>query len=132
MIYIITLLKESDMLEKFKERVLEANLALVKHDLVRFTWGNASERDPDTGYIVIKPSGVPYGQMKAEHMVVLDPDGKRLEGELKPSSDAPTHLELYRNFDWLGGIVHTHSPWATSWAQAPEKMEIPSPPGNLS
>ena len=112
------------MLEKLKERVLEANLALVRHELVRFTWGNASERDADTGYIVIKPSGVPYEQMTAQQMVVLDPGGKQLEGELKPSSDVLTHLELYRNFDKLGGIVHTHSPWATSWAQAGKSIPV--------
>lgn len=106
------------MLEKLKQRVLEANLELVRHRLVVFTWGNASERDPETGNIVIKPSGVPYDQMTAEKMVVLDPEGKQLEGKLKPSSDAPTHLELYRNFPEIGGVVHTHSPWATSWAQA--------------
>ena len=118
MIFTITWQKEFDMLDKLKQRVLEANLALVSHQLVVFTWGNASERDPETGYIVIKPSGVHYDQMKAEQMVVLDPDGKQLEGDLKPSSDAPTHLELYRNFPDIGGVVHTHSPWATSWAQA--------------
>lgn len=106
------------MLEKLKERVLESNLALVKHHLVVFTWGNASERDPETGYVVIKPSGVPYDKMRADQMVVLDMDGRQLEGGLKPSSDAPTHLELYRSFEGIGGVVHTHSEWATSWAQA--------------
>jgi L-ribulose-5-phosphate 4-epimerase len=106
------------MLEKLKERVLEANLALVSHHLVVFTWGNVSELDPDTGYIVIKPSGLPYDQMTADQMVVLDSNGKLVEGDLKPSSDAPTHLELYKNFPNISGIVHTHSPWATSWAQA--------------
>jgi L-ribulose-5-phosphate 4-epimerase len=112
------------MLEKLKERVLEANLALVSHQLVVFTWGNASERDPETGHVVIKPSGVPYDQMKAEHMVVLDSEGKQVEGDLKPSSDAPTHLELYRNFPEIGGVVHTHSPWATSWAQAGKPIPV--------
>jgi len=106
------------MLEKLKQQVLEANLALVSHDLVVFTWGNVSARDPETGHMVIKPSGVAYEGMKAEQMVVLDREGKQLEGELRPSSDAPTHLELYRNFKEIGGIVHTHSSWATSWAQA--------------
>lgn len=106
------------MLEKLKQEVLEANLALVSHQLVVFTWGNTSARDPESGDVVIKPSGVPYDEMKAEQMVVLDPDGKKVEGELKPSSDAPTHLELYRNFPEIGGVVHTHSPWASSWAQA--------------
>jgi len=112
------------MFEKLKERVLEANLALVSHRLVVYTWGNASERDPETGNIVIKPTGVPYDQMKADHMVVLDPDGTLVEGVLKPSSDAPTHLELYRNFPEIGGVVHTHSPWATSWAQAGKPIPV--------
>jgi len=112
------------MLEKVKERVLEANLALVKHNLVVFTWGNASERDPETGFVVIKPSGVPYDEMRADQMVVLDMEGKQLEGDLKPSSDAPTHLELYRNFEGIGGVVHTHSQWATSWAQAGKPIPV--------
>lgn len=106
------------MYELLKEKVLEANLDLVRHDLVIFTWGNASERDPETGHIVIKPSGVPYNELKAEQMVVLDADGKQIEGDLRPSSDAPTHLALYRHFKNIGGVVHTHSEWATSWAQA--------------
>jgi L-ribulose-5-phosphate 4-epimerase len=106
------------MLEKLKEKVLVANLELVEEQLVVFTWGNVSERDPGTGYIVIKPSGVSYDKMEASDMVVLDPDGERVEGNLNPSSDAATHLELYRNFREIGGVVHTHSTWATSWAQA--------------
>jgi len=106
------------MLEELKEKVLIANLELVEQQLVVFTWGNVSERDPETGYIVIKPSGVPYDQMDASDMVVLDLEGKRVEGKLNPSSDAATHLELYRNFTEIGGVVHTHSTWATSWAQA--------------
>ena len=106
------------MHERLKEKVLEANLDLVKHQLVVLTWGNASERDPETGHIVIKPSGVPYERMTPDHMVVLDADGNRLEGELKPSSDAPTHVILYKHFTGVGGLVHTHSEWATSWAQA--------------
>lgn len=106
------------MLEKLKEKVLEANLDLVRHKLVVFTWGNVSERDPETGFIVIKPSGVAYEKMSATDMLVLDSTGKLVEGELKPSSDAPTHLELYRQFKDIGGVVHTHSEWATSWAQA--------------
>ena len=106
------------MYELLKEKVLEANLDLVRHDLVIFTWGNASERDPETGHIVIKPSGVPYNELKADQMVVLDADGKQIEGDLRPSSDAPTHLALYRHFKNIGGVVHTHSEWATSWAQA--------------
>jgi L-ribulose-5-phosphate 4-epimerase len=112
------------MLEKLKEKVLKANLALVRHGLVVFTWGNASERDPETGYVVIKPSGIPYDKMKVEHMVVLDANGKQLEGDMKPSSDAPTHLELYRSFKDIGGVVHTHSPWATSWAQAGKAIPV--------
>lgn len=112
------------MLEKLKQRVLKANLALVSNDLVVSTWGNVSERDPDTGNMVIKPSGVPYEQMKAGHMVVLDPAGRQLDGDLKPSSDAPAHLELYRSYDSIGGIVHTHSPWATSWAQAGKSIPV--------
>lgn len=106
------------MLEKLKEKVLEANLALVRHELVVFTWGNVSERDPESGHIVIKPSGLPYEEMSASDMVVLDADGKLIEGSLRPSSDAPTHIELYRQFREIGGVVHTHSEWATSWAQA--------------
>jgi len=106
------------MHELLKEKVLEANLELHRYKLVIFTWGNASERDPGTGHIVIKPSGMPYEDMKAEHMVVLDADGKQIEGDLRPSSDAPTHVELYRSFKDIGGVVHTHSEWATSWAQA--------------
>ncbi len=106
------------MLEEMKQRVLEANRALVSHGLVIFTWGNCSERDPGSGHMVIKPSGVPYEQMTADQMVVLDQEGRQIEGELKPSSDAPTHLILYRHFSEIGGIVHTHSEWATSWAQA--------------
>jgi len=112
------------MLEQLKEKVLEANLALVRHGLVVFTWGNASERDPESGHLVIKPSGVAYEHMKASDMVVLDAEGKVIEGNLKPSSDAPTHVVLYKNFTGIGGIVHTHSEWATSWAQA----QRPIPP----
>jgi len=106
------------MLEELKEKVLIANLELVEQQLVVFTWGNVSARDPESGHVVIKPSGVPYDQMEASDMVVLDGEGKRVEGRLNPSSDAPTHLELYRNFTEMGGVVHTHSEWATSWAQA--------------
>jgi L-ribulose-5-phosphate 4-epimerase len=112
------------MLELLKKKVLKANLALVSEQLVLFTWGNVSERDPKTGYVVIKPSGLPYAEMKAGDMVVLDADGKQVEGDLKPSSDAPTHLELYRNFKDIGGVVHTHSPWATSWAQAGKPIPV--------
>lgn len=112
------------MLEKLKEEVFQANLDLVKHGLVIFTWGNVSGIDREKGLMVIKPSGVPYADMKAEHMVVLDMEGKVVEGKLKPSSDAPTHLVLYRNFQKIGGVVHTHSRMAVSWAQA--GMDIPA------
>lgn len=110
------------MLELLKEKVLEANLDLVKHKLVLFTWGNASARDPETGFIVIKPSGVPYERMTVDQMVVLDAEGRQVEGDLKPSSDAPTHVELYRHFEGIGGVVHTHSEWASSWAQAGQEL----------
>ena len=103
------------MLEALKKQVLEANLELPRLGLVDFTWGNVSGRDAASGAIVIKPSGVPYERMTATDMVVLDANGAVLEGKLKPSSDAPTHLELYRAFPELGGIVHTHSSWATVW-----------------
>ncbi|MFH0757237.1 MAG: L-ribulose-5-phosphate 4-epimerase [Bacteroidota bacterium] len=110
------------MHEQIKERVLEANLALVKHKLVLFTWGNASARDPETGHIVIKPSGVPYDRMTAGQMVVLDREGRQVEGALRPSSDAATHVYLYKHFSQIGGVVHTHSQWATSWAQAGQAL----------
>lgn len=106
------------MLEALKKEVLKANLDLPKHGLVTFTWGNVSGIDRDKGLIVIKPSGVPYEELKEEYLVVLDLDGRQVEGSLRPSSDAPTHLVLYREFPEAGGVVHTHSPWATSWAQA--------------
>ena len=106
------------MLEATKERVLEANLDLVRHGLVLFTWGNVSEIDRESGLVVIKPSGVAYEEMKADDMVVVDLDGNVIEGKYRPSSDTPTHLELYRAFPALGGITHTHSTYATAWAQA--------------
>lgn len=106
------------MLEELKKQVLEANLGLVKHKLVLFTWGNVSAIDRQTGLVVIKPSGVEYDGMTAEDMVVVDLDGNVKEGNLRPSSDTPTHLELYRAFPELGGIVHTHSSYATAFAQA--------------
>jgi L-ribulose-5-phosphate 4-epimerase len=106
------------MLEELKEKVCRANLDLVKHQLVVFTWGNVSGIDREKGLVVIKPSGVSYDGMTPEDMVVLDLDGNQVEGQYKPSSDTPTHLVLYRNFKNIGGIVHTHSEWATSWAQA--------------
>ncbi|GAB2723436.1 L-ribulose-5-phosphate 4-epimerase [Paenibacillus thermoaerophilus] len=106
------------MLVQLKEMVLQANLDLPKFGLVTFTWGNVSGIDRETGLVVIKPSGVDYGKLRLEDLVVLNLDGKIVEGKLKPSSDTPTHLALYRAFPQIGGIVHTHSPWATSWAQA--------------
>ena len=106
------------MLEALKKEVCEANLELVKHGLVIFTWGNVSAIDRTSGLVVIKPSGVAYEQMKPEDMVVVDLDGHIVEGSLKPSSDTPTHLVLYKAFPAIGGVVHTHSTYATSWAQA--------------
>lgn len=106
------------MLEQLKKRVFEQNLALVKHGLVVLTWGNVSARDPETGLVVIKPSGVSYDTMRAEDMVVVDADGNTVEGNLRPSSDLPTHLYLYKTYPELGGIVHTHSTYATSFAQS--------------
>ena len=106
------------MLEELKKEVLLANLMLPEYDLVTFTWGNASGIDREKGLVVIKPSGIPYPEMTEEDLVVLDLDGKIVEGNRKPSSDTPTHLELYRAFPLCGGIVHTHSRWATIFAQA--------------
>jgi len=107
------------MLEKLKAEVCQANLDLVTEGLVIQTWGNASAVDREQGLIVIKPSGVPYAEMKPAHMVVVSlADGKVVEGKLKPSSDTPTHLVLYRAFAGIGGVVHTHSLFATAWAQA--------------
>ena len=106
------------MLKKLKQEVLQANLDLVKHGLVIFTWGNVSAIDRTKGLIVIKPSGVSYDNMKAEDMVILDLEGKVIEGELKPSTDAATHLMLYQSFPNIGGVAHTHSTFATAWAQS--------------
>ncbi len=106
------------MLEALKEKVLKANLDLVKHHLVLFTWGNVSEIDRESGLIVIKPSGVSYDEMTAEDMVVVDLNGKVVEGKLRPSSDTPTHIEFYKAFPNVGGVTHTHSTFATAWAQA--------------
>ena len=106
------------MLEQLKEQVCEANLELVKHNLVVFTWGNVSGIDRSSGLVVIKPSGVSYDNMKPSDMVVMNLNGQVVEGKLKPSSDTPAHLILYREFPNIGGVVHTHSEWATSWAQA--------------
>jgi L-ribulose-5-phosphate 4-epimerase len=106
------------MLQKLKEMVLKANLELPKRGLVTYTWGNVSGLDRERSLVVIKPSGIPYEELKLEHLVVLDLDGNIIEGQLNPSSDTSTHLVLYRNFKEIGGVVHTHSRWATIWAQA--------------
>jgi L-ribulose-5-phosphate 4-epimerase len=106
------------MLEELKQEVYRANLDLVKHGLVIFTWGNVSAIDRATGLVVIKPSGVAYDDMKADDMTVVDLEGKIIEGKLKPSSDTATHLVLYQSFPDIGSVVHTHSTYATAWAQA--------------
>ena len=106
------------MLENLKKRVFEQNIALVKHGLIVLTWGNVSAKDEETGLVVIKPSGVPYDTMKAEDMVVVDLDGNTVEGTYRPSSDLPTHLYFYKQYPALGGIVHTHSAYATAFAQS--------------
>ncbi len=111
------------MLEALKEAVLQANLELPKKNLVTYTWGNVSGIDREKGLIVIKPSGVSYEEMKASDMVVLDLQGNKVEGDMRPSSDTPTHIALYNQYPELGGVVHTHSRWATVWAQA--GMSIP-------
>jgi len=106
------------VLEELKQQVWEANQELPERGLVLYTWGNVSALDRGKGLVVIKPSGVSYRDMKPEDMVVVDLDGRAVEGELRPSSDLDTHLALYRNFSGINGIVHTHSTWATIWAQA--------------
>nr|WP_294492036.1 L-ribulose-5-phosphate 4-epimerase [uncultured Anaerosporobacter sp.] len=106
------------MLEELKQRVYEANMELPKRNLVTYTWGNVSEIDREKGVFVIKPSGVNYEDLKPEDMVVIDLEGNRVEGKYNPSTDTATHLELYKAFPEIGGVVHTHSPWATVWAQA--------------
>ncbi|MCH4193547.1 MAG: L-ribulose-5-phosphate 4-epimerase [Butyrivibrio sp.] len=106
------------MLEELKKKVYEANILLPKYGLVTFTWGNVSEIDRESGLFVIKPSGVDYDKMTPYDMVVMDLDGNKVEGDLNPSSDTPTHVELYKAWKNIGGIVHTHSSYATSWAQA--------------
>jgi len=112
------------MYQQLKEIVYEANLDLVKHNLVIFTWGNVSAIDRQKKVISIKPSGVAYDNMKADDMVILDLEGNVIDGSLKPSSDTPTHIELYRHFPDIGGIVHTHSTYATAWAQAGKNIPI--------
>ena len=106
------------MLEELKEKVLDANLELVRQGLVIYTWGNVSGIDRDSNLVVIKPSGVDYDGMKASDMVVVDLDGNVVEGSYRPSSDTPTHVELYKHFKDMGAVVHTHSHWAVSFAQA--------------
>ena len=106
------------MLEELKKQVYLANMELPKRKLITYTWGNVSGIDRESGYFVIKPSGVEYDELKPEDMVVMDLDGNKIEGRYKPSSDTATHIELYKAFPEIGGVVHTHSPWATTWAQA--------------
>jgi len=112
------------MLDELKMKVFEANLSLVKYNLVLFTWGNVSAIDQNRELIIIKPSGVAYDTMKPADMVVIDMKGNQVEGKLKPSSDTPTHLELYKAFPEAGGIVHTHSTFATGWAQSGKSIPI--------
>lgn len=111
-------------LNRLKQQVYQANIDIVKHGLVIFTWGNVSAIDRDKNVIVIKPSGVSYDNMKSDDMVVVDMEGKVLEGKYKPSSDTSTHLELYKAFPEIGGVVHTHSTYATAWAQS--GLDIPN------
>lgn len=111
------------MLELLKEQVLCANLMLLKYNLATFTWGNVSGLDPNSALVAIKPSGVKYETLKIEDIVIVDLDGKIVEGKLRPSSDTPTHLQLYKAFPHIGGVVHTHSRWATSFAQAGKPIE---------
>lgn len=106
------------MLEKLKKEVYEANMLLPEYNLITFTWGNVSGIDQDSGYVVIKPSGVKYEELSPDTMIVIDLEGNIIEGDLNPSSDTATHLELYKGFTDIKGIVHTHSPWAVSFAQA--------------
>lgn len=112
------------MLEELKREVYEANMELPKRGLITYTWGNVSGIDQKSGYFVIKPSGVDYDKLSAEDMVVMDLNGNKIEGKYKPSSDTPTHMELYKKYPEIGGIVHTHSPEATSWAQAGRSIPL--------
>ena len=112
------------MLEELKIKVYEANMELPKRNLVTYTWGNVSAIDRESGLFVIKPSGVDYEKMTPEDMVVMDLEGNKVEGKLRPSSDTPTHLELYKKYAEIGGVVHTHSPEATSWAQAGRSIPL--------
>jgi len=121
----INVLKVFDQkrVEELKEEVCEANLELAVKKLVIYTWGNVSGIDRDAELVIIKPSGVPYDQLTPDMMVVLDLEGNIIEGDYNPSSDTPTHLELYREFEHIGGVVHTHSTYATAWAQAKRKID---------
>ena len=110
--------KDKNMLEELKKQVYEANMELPRRGLITYTWGNVSGIDREKGLFVIKPSGVDYDKLRPEDMVVVDLQGNKVEGEYNPSSDTPTHVVLYNEFPNIGGIVHTHSEWATSWAQA--------------
>ena len=112
------------MLEELKIKVYEANMELPRRNLVTYTWGNVSAIDRESGLFVIKPSGVDYEKMTPEDMVVMDLEGNKVEGKLRPSSDTPTHLELYKKYAEIGGVVHTHSPEATSWAQAGRSIPL--------
>lgn len=112
------------MLEQLKLEVYEANMELPRRGLITYTWGNASGRDRETAYFVIKPSGVEYDALKPEDMVVVDLDGNVVEGHYRPSSDTPTHIELYKKYPQIGGVVHTHSPEATAWAQAGRSIPL--------
>ena len=112
------------MLEQLKKEVYEANMELPKRGLITYTWGNVSGIDRESGYFVIKPSGVDYDKLSPEDMVVVDLEGNVVEGKYKPSSDTPTHLELYKKYPEIGGVVHTHSPNATAWAQAGRSIPL--------
>jgi L-ribulose-5-phosphate 4-epimerase len=115
---------EMKIRDGLREEVLEANLSLVRHGLVTLTWGNVSGIDRGSGLVAIKASGVPYEEMSVEDIVVVDLDGRIVEGKRRPSTDVPTHLVLYRSYPEIGGVVHTHSTWATSWAQAGREIPI--------
>jgi len=112
------------MLEQLKKDVYEANMELPRRGLITYTWGNVSGRDAETGYFVIKPSGVDYDKLTADDMVVVDLEGNVIEGKYRPSSDTPTHIELYKKYPEIGGVVHTHSPEATAWAQAGRSIPL--------
>ena len=120
------------MLEELKKAVYEANMLLPKYNLVTFTWGNVSQIDRETGYFAIKPSGVDYDKLTPDDMVIMDLEGNKIEGRYNPSSDTPTHLELYRAFPKIGGVVHTHSPWATSWLRQEEESRVTEPPMQIT